>query len=81
MIPWEFGLDAVEVPGARNLLASLEKDQVPWAIVTSGTTPLVTGWLDVMKLAHPRNLVVAEDVSAGKPGMIVNEPHRVRSLC
>jgi glycerol-1-phosphatase len=35
--------------------------------VTSGTRPLVTGWLDVMKLAHPRNLVTAEDVEKGKP--------------
>ena len=28
----------------------------------------MTGWLDVMKLDHPRNLVVAEDVKEGKPG-------------
>lgn len=35
--------------------------------VTSGTRPLVTGWLDVMRLSHPKHLVVAEDVSAGKP--------------
>jgi glycerol 3-phosphatase-1 len=28
---------------------------------------LVTGWLDIMKLAHPQNLVVAEDVEHGKP--------------
>lgn len=35
--------------------------------MTSGTRPLATGWLDVMKLAHPRHLVVAEDVRAGKP--------------
>ncbi|KAF6221009.1 hypothetical protein HO133_002690 [Letharia lupina] len=67
LIPRQFGLDAVEVPGARNLLASLEAAKAPWAIVTSGTRPLVTGWLDVMKLAHPRNLVVAEDVKEGKP--------------
>lgn len=67
LIPSQFGRDAVEVPGARNLLASLEAAKAPWAIVTSGTRPLVTGWLDVMKLAHPRNLVVAEDVKEGKP--------------
>jgi len=34
---------------------------------TSGTRPLVTGWLDVMKLTHPKTLVVAEDVWRGKP--------------
>ncbi|KAI4238699.1 MAG: hypothetical protein LQ349_000916 [Xanthoria aureola] len=67
LIPKEYGADAVEIPGARSLLASLEHVNARWAIVTSGTRPLVTGWLDVMRLAHPRNLVVAEDVSAGKP--------------
>lgn len=35
--------------------------------MTSGTRPLVTGWLDVLELAHPKNLVVAEDVDNGKP--------------
>ncbi|KAL8672895.1 MAG: hypothetical protein Q9168_002649 [Polycauliona sp. 1 TL-2023] len=67
LIPKEYGSDAVEIPGARSLLASLDNIGAPWAIVTSGTGPLVTGWLDVMELSHPRNLVVAEDVSAGKP--------------
>lgn len=27
----------------------------------------MTGWLDVLKLAHPQNLVAAEDVKIGKP--------------
>ncbi|KAL8716483.1 MAG: hypothetical protein Q9225_006193 [Loekoesia sp. 1 TL-2023] len=67
LIPREYGADAVEIPGARSLLASLEHAHAPWIIVTSGTRPLVTGWLDVMGLAHPDNMVVAEDVSAGKP--------------
>ncbi|KAL2043521.1 hypothetical protein N7G274_003828 [Stereocaulon virgatum] len=67
LIPKQFGLEAVEIPGARELLASLEKAEAPWAIVTSGTRPLVTGWLEVMKLAHPKNMVVAEDISIGKP--------------
>ncbi|KAL9036720.1 MAG: hypothetical protein Q9214_006011 [Letrouitia sp. 1 TL-2023] len=66
-IPRQYGADAVEIPGARRLLGSLEEAKVPWAIVTSGTRPLVTGWLEVMKLSHPRNLVVAEDVITGKP--------------
>ncbi|KAL8929813.1 MAG: hypothetical protein Q9208_000957 [Pyrenodesmia sp. 3 TL-2023] len=67
LIPTEFGADAVEIAGARSLLASLEHVDAPWAIVTSGTRPLVAGWLDVMRLSHPKHLVVAEDVSAGKP--------------
>ena len=33
LIPKEFGADAVEVPGARSLLADLEKEGAPWAIV------------------------------------------------
>ena len=33
LIPKEFGADAVEVPGARSLLAELEKAEAPWAIV------------------------------------------------
>jgi glycerol 3-phosphatase-1 len=48
-------------------LEKLEEQSIPWAIVTSGSRPLVTGWLDVMKLAHPKNLVTAEDVENGKP--------------
>ena len=28
---------------------------------------MVTGWLDVMKLAHPKAMVTAEDVEHGKP--------------
>ncbi|KAF2266873.1 2-deoxyglucose-6-phosphate phosphatase 2 [Lojkania enalia] len=67
LIPKEFGADAVEILGSRALLAELEEKSVPWCIVTSGTRPLVTGWLDVLKLAHPRNIVVAEDVANGKP--------------
>jgi glycerol 3-phosphatase-1 len=66
-IPREFGADAVEIPGSRVFLEELEKQSIPWAIVTSGTQPLVIGWLDVMDLAHPKNLVTAEDVNNGKP--------------
>jgi len=67
LIPKVFGHDAVEIPGARKLLTALEDVNAPWAVVTSGTRPLVTGWLEVLNLAHPRTLVVAEDVENGKP--------------
>ena len=66
-IPFEFGQDAVEIPGARNALDSLENKKVPWAIVTSGTGDLAGGWIKVMKLSRPKHMVVAEDVSKGKP--------------
>lgn len=35
--------------------------------MTSGSRALVDGWLEVLKLAHPSVLVVAEDVKQGKP--------------
>jgi glycerol-1-phosphatase len=67
LIPKEFGQDAVEVPGARRLLSTLDLWEAPWAVVTSGTRALVDGWVQVMKLAHPKHMVVAEDVDNGKP--------------
>ncbi|KAL8712266.1 MAG: hypothetical protein Q9220_003417 [cf. Caloplaca sp. 1 TL-2023] len=67
LIPKEYGADAVEIPGARSLLAALEQVHASWAIVTSGTYALASGWLDVMGLSHPKHLVVAEDVLTGKP--------------
>ncbi|KAJ9297274.1 hypothetical protein DTO271G3_4567 [Paecilomyces variotii] len=66
-IPKEYGQDAVEIPGARAILESLENAGAPWAVVTSGTRALVEGWLAVLKLARPKFLVVAEDVEVGKP--------------
>jgi glycerol 3-phosphatase-1 len=67
LIPKEFGQDAVEIPGSRALLEQLEQLGIPWCIVTSGSRPLVAGWLDVMKLTHPKKMVTAEDVKNGKP--------------
>jgi glycerol-1-phosphatase len=67
LIPKIFGHDAAEIPGARKLLTALEHVNAPWAVVTSGTRPLVNGWLEVLNLAHPRTMVVAEDVENGKP--------------
>jgi glycerol 3-phosphatase-1 len=58
---------AVEIPGARALLESLERDHVPYAIVTSGTKALLNGWLKVLGLPRPQEVTVAEDVKLGKP--------------
>ena len=66
-IPREFGADAALVPGAEAILASLESIDARWAIVTSGSRALVEGWLDVMQLAQPKHLIVAQDVEHGKP--------------
>ena len=67
LLPKLHGGDAVEIPGARALLDDLIAAEAPWAIVTSGTVPLVMGWLDVLKLPHPEVLVTAESVENGKP--------------
>lgn len=67
LLPLHYGADVLEIPGARALLASCTEEKVPWAIVTSGTTPLVGGWLEVLKLPTPKHLVTAEDVKEGKP--------------
>lgn len=67
LIPREFGRDATEIPGARKFLARLDDVNAPWAVVTSGTRALIDGWVEVMKLAHPKRMVVAEDVENGKP--------------
>ncbi len=67
LLPKLYGGDAVEIPGARALLDSLIPTGVPWAIVTSGTRPLVTGWLSALALPTPEHLVTAESVADGKP--------------
>ncbi|KAK4190518.1 glycerol-3-phosphate phosphatase [Podospora australis] len=67
LLPEKYGDDAEEVPGARALLQDLISNNSPWAIVTSGSTPLVTGWLRVLGLPQPEHLVSAESVAHGKP--------------
>jgi glycerol 3-phosphatase-1 len=67
LIPRKYGSSATEIPGARPLISSLAPLSVPWAIVTSGTRPLVTGWLSILNLPIPEHLVTAEDVEHGKP--------------
>lgn len=69
LLPKNHGDEAVEIPGARSLLTSLVSRSAPWAIVTSGTVPLVTGWLKVLRLPTPPDnlLITAESVENGKP--------------
>lgn len=67
LLPQQYGSDAIEIPGARDLLAALEESGATWGVVTSGTRALIGGWLDILRLTHPRVLVVAEDVELGKP--------------
>jgi len=66
-VPLLFGDDAEEIPGARELLDALQHLHAKWAIVTSGTKRLVAGWLKVLELVAPEQMVTAEDVQRGKP--------------
>ncbi|KAJ5098857.1 Glycerol-1-phosphate phosphohydrolase 2 [Penicillium argentinense] len=66
-IPKEYGSDAKEIPGGRDMLSALETSGAKWGVVTSGTRALIDGWLEVLGLTHPDKLVVAEDVELGKP--------------
>ncbi|KAI0011611.1 HAD-like protein [Xylariaceae sp. FL0662B] len=66
-LPKLHGGDAVEIPGARALLDALIVARAPWTIVTSGTEPLVTGWLDRLSLPRPEHLITAESIQNGKP--------------
>jgi glycerol-1-phosphatase len=67
LLPLNYAGSAVEIPGARSLLTSLISLSAPWAIVTSGSIPLVTGWLKVLNLPAPEHLITAESVTNGKP--------------
>ncbi|KAL4796362.1 HAD-like domain-containing protein [Aspergillus venezuelensis] len=67
VIPKEYGSDAKEIPGGRAILAALEESGANWGVVTSGTRALIEGWLGILELTHPKNLVTAEDVEQGKP--------------
>lgn len=67
LLPLHHGEDAVEISGARSLLNEIGTRELPWAIVTSGTMPLVSGWLKRMGLPTPEHLITAESVENGKP--------------
>ncbi|RMD44650.1 hypothetical protein DV735_g462, partial [Chaetothyriales sp. CBS 134920] len=66
-VPVRWGDSATAIPGAHQLLETLETLQAKWAIVTSGTRPLVEGWLKRLKLVEPEHMVTAETVVNGKP--------------
>ena len=55
------------VPGAAELLAALDDAGLPWAVVTSGTRPVVQARLAAAGLPQPAVVVTAEDVTRGKP--------------
>ncbi len=54
-------------PGAIELLTALDEREIPWTIVTSGTSPLATERLRVAGIAKPETIVTFSDVTNGKP--------------
>jgi glycerol-1-phosphatase len=60
---------ATVIPGAAAFLQSLTTNSAPWAIVTSSSSSLATGWLNTFDLPSPDSdrLITAESVKVGKP--------------
>lgn len=74
-IPDTFGSAAKPIKGAVELVEQFDsrsKEQTHdgkqrWAIVTSGTLPLATKWLKLLKIIQPDCFITAEKVTKGKP--------------
>ncbi|WP_030443595.1 HAD-IA family hydrolase [Actinoplanes subtropicus] len=58
--------DVVPTPGALDLLATLDRKGLPWAVVTSADDRLAKARLTAAGIT-PRVLVTTDDVEAGKP--------------
>ena len=57
----------VALPGAVELLNQLNKEGIPWAIVTSGSVPIAHARHQAAGLPLPEVFVTAEQVKRGKP--------------
>ncbi|MFS2224731.1 sugar phosphatase [Pantoea sp. B65] len=57
----------IALPGAMQLLATLDELAIPWAIVTSGSVPVASARRAATGLPEPEVLVTAERVTRGKP--------------
>ncbi|MBV4365566.1 sugar phosphatase [Erwinia sp. BNK-24-b] len=57
----------VALPGAVQLLATLNELHIPWAIVTSGSVPVASARRKAAGLPEPEVFVTAERVQNGKP--------------
>nr|WP_228066088.1 sugar phosphatase [Superficieibacter sp. 1612_C1] len=57
----------VALPGALELLKTLEQNHIPWAIVTSGSIPVAHARHKAAGLPMPEVFVTAERVTRGKP--------------
>ncbi len=57
----------IALPGAVELLVRLNRENVPWAIVTSGTVPVASARIRAAGLPCPKTLITPELVIRGKP--------------
>ncbi len=57
----------IALPGALELLKTLEQNHIPWAIVTSGSIPVAHARHKAAGLPMPEVFVTAERVTRGKP--------------
>ena len=55
------------LPGAQALLTALDAQQIPWAIVTSGSVPVAHARHKAAGLPLPTVFITAEQVEKGKP--------------
>ena len=55
------------LPGAQALLTALDAQQIPWAIVTSGSVPVAYARHKAAGLPLPTVFITAEQVEKGKP--------------
>ncbi|MCE0489349.1 sugar phosphatase [Pantoea sp. Mb-10] len=55
------------IAGAATLLASLNAQQIPWAIVTSGSVPVAHARHKAAGLPLPEVFITAENITHGKP--------------
>jgi len=57
----------IALPGTLDFLNALNKNLVPWAIVTSGTHPVATARIKAACIPMPEVLITPELISKGKP--------------
>lgn len=55
------------LPGAHLLLSELNRQNIPWAIVTSGSMPVASARHKAANLPEPEVFITAEQVKRGKP--------------
>ena len=59
--------DIIALPGVHSFLEFLEENNIPWAIVTSGTPKLARARHAAAKLPMPKVFITAEQIKNSKP--------------